>query len=496
MIRRLLPLAMGLFLAACSGDLIPVRGTTVRVSKPVVAQGTELELRIFTTPDNCGRLKPADKPLCLPWVDRASGEVHLAFQFFLGSDPWPMPVSKEHMQIAHQGSIIQEGQNKQSFDIIPHDPMRSPQLFVILIDGSSSMNYPIKNPRIERVREALVLKEVVEAFFPEEIRTGVVVLEFIGREIIPLGGSVKVIEDPKEYRKLVRKELRPGTGFTYLYDAIRYVTGPLLTEEKSVKDFLANSQASPTVIALTDGFNNEFATDTCGDNAQRLELLLKHLKVVRGHDVDLRVRPSVYTVGLGRPFRPRFKMPDRRDKVFPRDLCSQRLKDAVINGSLEEVGIDNASLLWIADAGGGTSYVKQDTDGLGEAFRAAAAARFSWFEARYRLDPFYLRRSFKTTLRLLSFADAEASVQVHPSAWLDAPPGLKGPNGWTRPASLARVATLVMPFLGALVLLGFVSPALFNTRRILSGRLRPPSPPRRAPPAPPVPPEGPGPTSP
>lgn len=462
-------------LAACEGDLIPVPNTTVRVSHPTQPEGTELDLRIFTTRDNCGRLKPEDQPLCLPWVDRHSGEVHLSYQFFLGSEPWPMPVSKEHMVITHQGSIIQEGQNKQSYDIIPHDPIRSPQLFVLVIDGSASMNLPENNPRIERVRQVLLLPEVIDAFFPEEVRTGVVLLEFMGDQMVPLGGKVKVIQQRKEYKELVRKELRSGTGFTFLYNAIRYATGPLLTDDKAVAEFLQAASAAPTVIVLTDGFNNERGEDRCTDNADRLELLLKHLREVRGPEVDLRVRPQVYTVGLGRSFRPRFKLPDDyAKKVRPIDLCTRRYKDYLINGSLETVGIDNASLAWIGGVGGGTTYVKNDASGLGEAFRAAAAARYEWFEARYRLDPFYLRRSFKTTLRLVAFATAEASVVIHPSAWLDAPPGLRGPDGWTRPASLAQTTVLLMPVLGTLVLLGFLSPALYNTRRFVFGRLRPP----------------------
>ncbi|MBN1336730.1 MAG: VWA domain-containing protein [Deltaproteobacteria bacterium] len=465
-------LAILLTLAGCASDLSPVPGTAVRISEPEQGKDTDLKLRFFTSESDCAALDPADRPHCLPWVDRASGEVHLAFRFFLGADVWPVPITRDEVEVLHQGSVIQEGQNEQSLDLVPHDPVRAQQLFIVLIDGSASMNEPVQHPRIERVRAALLTDGVVHAFFPEQVRTGVLLLAFTGSQVRPVGGEMKVIERPREYRRLVRNELAAQGGYTHLYNAVRYATGPLLTDVPQVRSFLQAANATPTVIALTDGFNNEARDDTCGRNAPRLEALLEHLVEVRHGEGDLRTRPQVFTVGLGRPFHPSFELPDRRERVDPALLCRRKYVNAPIDGYLEAAGIDNASLTWIADAGGGRAYVKQDATGLGEAFQAAAAERYEWFEARYRLDPFYLRRSFRTTVRLLAFANAEASVRIHPSGWFDGPPGMPQADGWTSRSSLRQTTGLVLPLLGLFLTFGLLPPAFFNARRILGGRIR------------------------
>jgi hypothetical protein len=486
-----LVLAGLLAVSACSSDLAPIPGTAVRIAQPEQGKDTDLKLRIFTSETDCATLAPADLPHCLPWVDRASGEVHLAFRFFLGADPWPVPITREQIEVLHQGSVIQEGQNEQSFDLVPHDPVRAQQLFVVLIDGSASMNEPARNPRIERVRAALLDSDVIQAFFPDQVRTGVLLLAFAGANVRPVGGEMKVVERPREYRRLVQQQLRAEGGYTHLYDAVQYATGPLLTDVPAVRTFLQAANAAPTIVALTDGFNNEASDDTCGKNAPRLESLLEHLVEVRRGEGDLRTRPQVFTVGLGRPFHPSFTLPERRERVDPALLCRRKYVNAPIDGYLESVGIDNASLTWIADAGGGRAYVKQDASGLGEAFRAAAAERYEWFEIRYRLDPFHLRRSFRTTLRLLAFANAEASVRIHPSGWYDGPPGARQADGWTARSTLRQSVGLVLPVLGLLLALGLLPPALFNARRLLGGRLRgrrsgPPATRAPAPPGPPA----------
>ncbi len=487
-------------LTACgSTTLQAVPNSTVRVEKPVMEPGTELDLKIFTQASQCGNLTDAEPENCLPWIDRGSGEVHLAFQLLAGTDPWAMALDKEHVQVVHQGSLIQEGQNQQRYELIPHAPMKTDQLFVLLIDGSGSMNEgPAGDTKIERLRKALLLPEVGEAFFPKGQSTGLVLLEFSGSNVRPVGGAMKVITQRREFKQLVRDSLRAGGGYTNLYEAIRYGTGELLTDVPEVTDFLRTTTGAPTVIALTDGFNNERYDDTCATNAKRLERLVRHLKDLSSGDEGIQGRPNVFTVGLGRPFNRRFDLEkvENLESVRPGQLCGGKYKDMRIDGQLETLGIDNASLAWIAKVGGGDSFVKRRTDGLGEAFTAAAAEQYEWFELRYSLDPFYLRRSFETRVRLSAFAQAEASVQIHPSAWLDAPSGERGENGWTRPASFTRAAALTMPLLGLLVALSFVAPAWFNARRIIFGRLRPPAAPAAPGPeagAPPA--AGPGPTA-
>ena len=469
--KHWLPILLSLALG-CEPNLTSIPNTTTRVGQAEVVDGTELELRIFTTLSECrARVQPDDIGLCMPYVDRANGEVRVGFQFRLDSDVFPLPLSTEHIKVGHLGRELQGG-GANSVTIIPHDPMQAPQLFILLIDGSSSM---AQAGRMEKVRKALLLPEVVEAFFPVDVKTGVVVFQFTDGKPRPLGGRLQVLETPRQFKRKIR-EMRPLSGYTHLYSAITYATGEFL-ERQDIQDLLTQFEMTPTVVALTDGFNNMARADTCGTNAKRLSTLLKHLETVRAPEngLDPRRRPSVYTVGLGKPLRAQFDLPrDASSSVSPRALCGRRFLNRRIDGDLETQGIDNASLDWIAKVGGGASYVRQDRNGLGKAFQGAAAARYHWFEARYRIHPYYLRRSFKTTLRLVSFATAEASVEIHPSAWLDAPPGVKGEGGWTERRPFQSIFVLLLPVLGLLFSLSYLGAATYHAKRAMFMRVRRP----------------------
>lgn len=468
--------AGALSLLACSETgLTPIPGTTTRVAAPVTEGNTELDLKIFTTLEECaGTVKPEDVPLCMPHVDRRSGQVRVGIQFRLDSDDFPIPLSEENLRVVHKGRTVQDGAGM-SVEIIPHDPVDTPQLYILVIDGSSSMNEAGARgkTRMDRVREALLMPGVKDAFFPKGgVKTGVLLLSFTSGEPQPVGGTLTILDDQRSYTRLVKNDLRVLSGFTHLYDAVKYASGPLLDRDE-VREFIDLNQAAPTIIALTDGFNNQAGDDTCATNAERLGRLLESLRRTRDETEDIRKRPTVFTVGLGRPLRPSFDLPKgKEDKVSAAALCGRKYQDRRIDGDLELYGIDNASLKFIADRGGGFDYVRTDRDGLAEAFRAAAAQRYTWFEVRYQVDPHYLRRSFETRLRLMSYADAEASVRIHPSAWLDAPPGRREADGRIVARSYRHTATVLMPILGLLVSLGFVGAVGFNTRRILFGRSR------------------------
>ena len=466
-------LAMVATLAGCGGDLTPIANTTTRVARPEVVDGTELELRIFTDERECrAKVEPDELHLCMPYVDRANGEVRLGFQLRLDGDTFPLPLSSEHIKVGHLGRELQGAGLKNPVKVVPHDPIRAPQLFVLLIDGSSSMS---QKRRMDKVRSALLMPDVVDAFFPDDVKTGVVVFQFTNGKPVPLGGRLQVLESRREYKQRIRT-LRPLSGYTHLYDAITYATGEFL-EQQAIVDLLTQFEMTPTIVALTDGFNNMSSGDTCGTNANRLSTLLEHLQIVRSPEAgqDPRRRPSVYTVGLGRPLRPRFALPrDADDRVTARDLCGKRYVNRRIDGDLENLGIDNASLDWIAKVGGGASYVRQDRKGLGTTFKAAAAARYHWFEVRYRVDPFYLRRNFRTTLRLISFATGEASIEIFPSAWLDAPPGKRGAGGWSEQRPFRSILVVLLPLLGLLLTLSTAGAAVYHAKRAMFLRVRRP----------------------
>ncbi|NOY27639.1 MAG: VWA domain-containing protein [Oligoflexia bacterium] len=464
---------------ACSETgLTPIAGTTTRVGVPVTEKNTELELKIFTTVAECaGTVKPEDVPLCMPHVDRRSGQVRVAIQFRLDSDDFPFPLTQDNLRVITKGRVVQNA-DAMSVEIIPHDPVDTPQLYILVIDGSSSMNEAGSRgkTRMDRVREALLMPDVKNAFFPKGgVKTGVLLMSFTNGDPQPVGGELKILPDQRAYTKLVRNDLRVLSGFTHLYGAVQYASGPLL-EQDEVRTFIDAYQAAPTVIVLTDGFNNEAGDDTCATNAERLGRLLVALRRSRDEAEDIRKRPTVFTVGLGRPLRPSFELPKNdSDKISALKLCGRRYKDRRIDGDLELNKIDNASLNFIAERGGGFAYVKTDRDGLADAFRAAAAQRYTWFEVRYEVDPHHLRRSFETRLRLMSYADAEASVRIYPSAWLDAPPGIREADGRVDPQSYRHTAVVLMPLLGGLLSLGFVGAVLFNSGRILFGRSRRPA---------------------
>jgi hypothetical protein len=490
--RRAAVLLMGLLaMAGCKKGLRPIPGTTTRVGVPETERGRELKLRIFTTEADCSFLPKADRSMCLPYVDRGNGDVRLAFEFRDESDVFPLPLTEEHIKVGHLGQTIPLNRDGMKYKIVPHNPSRSPQLFILLIDGSSSM---AKGGRMKKVRNALLMPAVKDAFFPGEVNTRVAILQFTDKGPVPLGGKLQLLEDRKQYSRFVKQHLRVLQGYTHLYDAITYATGALLQREE-IKDQLVLFEMTPTIVALTDGFNNSSPRDTCSSNVPRLNTLLKHLENVRAASdgTDPRQRPSVYTVGLGRPLRPGYQMPEeRKNSVTVQDLCGKRYADRRIDGDLERKGIDNASLAWIAKIGGGSSYVRQDRDGLGAAFQGAAAERYDWFEVWYHLPSFYLRRAFKTRLVLDSIWSAGASVEIHPSAWLDAPPGKRRADGWSERRPYRHTAVVLMPFLGLMLSMSFLGAAMFNTRRAIFGRSRRPSPRRSVQPvAPPPPPPAP-----
>ncbi|MFZ5480780.1 MAG: hypothetical protein ACOZNI_28730 [Myxococcota bacterium] len=464
------------WLFACGHtDLMPVQGTTVRVAQPTAsAEGNQdLRMHIFSDADECDAAVGRENvDLCLPFVDRSRGQVRVAFQMRVDGEPWSVPLSEENIEIFHKNQrVLKEG--LKDYKIVPHDPVRAPQLFVLMIDATYSMGLDDDGKgvtRLGKVKRALLRKDVVDAFFPGEIQTAVVPLIFRGGKLPePLMGTW-IVDNKKDYRRIIEQGLDQTGGFTPLYEAIEFSASTAL-EVPEVKAAINNRKQQPTVIALTDGFNNPLPPDTCADNAPRLEKLLTKLDALRrAESVDIRSRPTVYTVGLGRKAWRGVSEIEEGVQVSTRDLCRNKGAE-VINGGLERNGVDNIALSRIAKVGGGNSYISRTSEGLAEAFKAAAATRYGWFEARYKVDPFFLRRSFETKLRLTTLYRTEASIFIHPSGWLDAPPAELGEDGWATTPRFARTTTLVFPVLGLIAAVGYLPAALFNVRRALFSRV-------------------------
>ncbi len=461
-------------LLGCADSTVHVEGTTVRVEPPsATAEGrSELKLHLFHERDECaGAVGPEQVGQCIPWVDRASGQVRVAFQMRVDGTPWAVPLDEENLEIFHKNQrVTREG--RKNWQLVPHDPQRANQVFILLIDASGSMAIDDEGrgrTRMDVLKAALLRPDVVNAFFPDDVKTAVVPLVFRGGLPEPVGGQT-VVRDRKAYRALIKEQLQVGSGFTYLYNAVDYATSTLL-ETPAVKQVVQNGSMAPTVVVLTDGFNNESPDDACGANAPRLQRLLQRLEAVRrGETVDVRFRPTVYTVGLGRKAWRNVQVPDGLE-VTPRALCRGQA-DQRIDLGVELRGVDNAALSWIARDGGGASFVSRTTAGLADAFKAAAATRYGWFEARYQVDPFFLRRGFETKLRLVNLFRTEASLRFHPNGWIDPPPGTVDEKGWAQPASWWASTGLLLPAMGALLALGYLPAAWVNVTRALFGRIR------------------------
>jgi len=472
-------------------EYAPLPGSTLRVAQSSSGiDEQELNLEIFSNQRECATymhvIQEENRDLCPPHVDRMSGEVRLGFHFlFKEGGQAPLAVTDElldinALQVYHNSRQVMAGQQGYDTELIPHNPEPTRQLYILMIDGSGSMknNAISGRPRMEEVRNALLMKSVRESFFPEgQVKTAVAIFTFTQGEPKPLGGELKLLRSEAAYVSHIRDHLRlpRSNEFTHLYDAVQYSVTTLIQGEGPINTFLAENNAFPTVVVLTDGFNNVSNTQACSDNADRLKRLLRTLDEARhSAGVTSNFRPTVYTVGLGKPIRGNFSLPERLnyEENTSRTLCG-RNASAQISGHLEERGIDNVSLEWIAVTGGGRANIQRNKRGLGQAFQETAAQRYNWFELRYRVPPALLRRGFETIIRLTSPV-SEGSIRFSPSAWLDAPPAAITENGWTEPKPYRVTLMMILPFLGVVMLLSYLSAALYNARRVLFGRTRPP----------------------
>ncbi len=463
---------IALALAGCqlSEYPAPVRGSTYRITEDRPDEQSEMIIDILTTDHECAVAKVDRIDLCRPKVNRALAEVHLSFAMrdVVSGQVFPIALTQDQVEVKHAGST------QNNMELIPHNPRSAGQLFVVIIDGSSSMNLTDggKARRIDRVKRALKSKQVQDAFFPPgETNTGVVMMMFTD-ELRPLDGErVRVIRKRKEYVRQIDEYLEPRGGFTHLYKAVRQGMTKLLAEP-DVREFLGARAAQATVIVLTDGFNNQSASDTCGDNALRLRNTLQQVKKARAKNSI--VRPILYTVGLGKPYRNAEKPKGLTVSPTRQNLCG-RYADDRIDGLLENEGIDHISLAWLAEAGGGRSYVRKKSRRLAQVFAEAAAKRYEWFEVRYRvLDPMWHRQSFETRIQLRQGYRAGTTVTFLPNPWLDGPTAQIPPGErWMRLTPMRHAFTLLMPILGGLVFLSFWGAAFFNATRAIFRRARP-----------------------
>ena len=220
---RLIALSVLLLVGvACSGGddaPVPIENSTYRIGIPEPDPASDVKLHIFRDRDACIGGNVDDEDACVPYVDRQKGETHLSFQIRdkTSEAPFPQPLDADQVKVFHEMRPMEDVQ------LIPHQKAGSAQLFVVLIDGSSSM-FENDGEAIKKVYNALMRASVVGSFFPGDgSKTGVVLMRFMSGDPVGLdGGPPKILRNKAEYKKAVRDHLMMRTGgFTHLYNAAR-----------------------------------------------------------------------------------------------------------------------------------------------------------------------------------------------------------------------------------------------------------------------------------
>lgn len=500
---------LGIMACAGPGDLGDVElerlpGSMTRVEESNPDPG-RFQLELMATESDCQQLKNEGMlerlEDCLPRVETGNGNVRLAYRLLDGGVPLALPVQRDvqgridphrFVSVSHEGDDIRnrsEGSRSgidQKLQLIPHgETTEAAQLFVLLIDRSNSMRNDdgTGTTRLERVQQALLTRSVVERFFSSD-KNRVMVMSF-AQDVRSTGGradQLELIDNPTRYHQVITGLRADGT-WTHLYDAVANATARAI-KRPEVEGYLREEKALPTVIALTDGFDNQNTEESCGDNAAGLRRLLKLLDRQRSQVSTEILAPVVYTVGLGTPALPKFPYIDegaenlefaRLQKLAqnptPEGLCGESAStiiDPPTGPGLEDRGIDNASLEWIAARGGGRAVITTDRGELIQAFERAAAKRYEWFELQYHTDPTDFRQSFEVTLKTKAYADTQASIRFHPASAFDLPEaGSSAEEVLGSSAPFRSTASLFLPLLGILISTAFLGAASFNLRRAL-----------------------------
>jgi hypothetical protein len=478
--------AAALLLAGCYGatspDLpLPIEGSTYRIGPYIPTDGSEVTIEIFRDRKRCeaffrneATLGPefgtnADRiDACIPRVDRQNGAVHMSFRLADAArinKAIMLPIEKEHIALTHSSTQVS------AFEFTPHEPQVAGQLFIVVVDHSSSMWEEDASgvTRMARVRAAL--KANAKTFISD--KSAVALLRFTD-EVAGFDGrpwyEVPVIQRRREYQAEI-ENIGGAMGWTHMYNAVRITTSNLLEDERSqVAQFLRGHDMEPTVILLTDGFNNTSSREKCSDNVGPLGATLRSVREARRKKPS--ERPTLYTVGFGSPVFKGKKPPVDSIDVSAPTLCHAYV-DSPIDGNLDNVGVDNLSLRWLAQAGGGKAFILQDHRELTKAFEQTAPERYSWYELDYRVDGFHHRQAFEPRIKLLQFARSQTQIKVYPSAWLDAPTGAIEEGGRRVIITpLRHAAVVLMPILGLLMTLSFMGAATFNGRRAIFRRAR------------------------
>jgi hypothetical protein len=487
-LRGLVRLLFTLSVLGCQNDPLsetdystPVPGTAYRISKDTPNTDKKLVLDVYTTRSDCRNDTHTEDELayCLPYASRPRAETHLAFSMrdAASMDEVPLSITADQLTVEMSGQTV-PGSN---YELFAHDPVPGGQLFVLLIDGSGSM-YANDGERIRKVYDALVHEEVIRTFFPPDEENRVMLLRF-SDQVTGLDGRAPImLKNKRQYlAELSDHIMTRGGGKTKMYEAVTHTVERVL-RRKDVKDYANSRGTQPVVVLLTDGFNFESSNDACGDNVPRLQRAIDRMRETR----DVALPPIINTVGLGQATNLGDGDLEIMDRVSKTALCGQYVNKLIDapgrSGGLEDLGIDDASLRWLAKEGGGKSFVQDTSEGLATVFRETAALRYHWYQLRLKLpgsSHLHHRQAVPFRLFLKDHLGAPAamtSVTLYPSGWTDGPPGdveRGSEENWARPAPARRIAVTYLLLATCLLLLTHAGAAAFHVRRAWTRRRAP-----------------------
>ncbi len=483
-----------LLLAAATD--IALENSSWRMHTPEAVNRDGYELHLFESRADCigslggiGGLDEADLEDCVPWVDAQRRELHMAFEVRRGSEPIEMALSADRIAIAIANETGPLPLRESEIEIIPRVPVGFHQLFIVLVDRSLSM-YDDKSgdPRIEDVVRALMSGAVKDAFFPKDqvARTGVLLLTFSNDVFLADGRTpwdanpVIITEDVEDYEKQVDLLLyEPLGGYTHLYRSVEAVLEEVMFEER-VRGYIQRSQADPALIVITDGFNNERASDRCRDNAEPTDPGRPSLsdvldKIDRAHTRPGSLGVNLFSIGIGPPYDPEFEpLPGRPRHITPRQLCGNYADERIDDG-LENRGIDNPSLIYMARAGGGRYYVGEDPGKVAGLLSGTGSLLHRWFELRLSLDENRWRR-FRQKMPLLIEVRKPRHLETRttfvPHPWMDGPGSWVDSEGVARTPRMSAATGLWLQGLGLSFFLFGAWVALYHAWRAIFRRAR------------------------
>ncbi len=464
---------------------IPAEGSSWRMAMPEAPSVGGTRVHVFHDAADClaAGMDVEEVAACAPTVSPADRLVR--FSFALSDDegglqPLALTPGRMRVQLGAPDELRADVQTRY-LQVVGHQPVGYGQLFVLLIDRSSSMYTDPgdgRDPAMAFVVAALLDPAALDTFFPKAAgaRTGVLLLGFSDAVRAVDGGAwtdAKILTDRKAYAAAVDKLLdEPAPSYTHLYDAVRTTLDEVMPSAP-VDGFVRLTQGDPALVVLTDGFNNVRAEQTCAENAGPLAELLGVVRARRGAPG---ARTDVFTVGFGRPFAPDLtdlpeRLPERPDPNF---LCGASA-DARIDGGLELQGIDNVSLGLLAAAGGGRALVTEDAGRLGRFLARTGTPVHRWYELRLALpegEQSRFRLRLPIGLTLTGARPGTAELVFFPNPWFDLPSGLDAQGRSASVRALGRAAGTLIVGLSLIAAIGAVYVGAYHLRRAVLRRGR------------------------